>query len=234
MINVYLSPEFFSNVNDPFSALPDTARTAPSADDDRNVESADLVREKRRSRRERRKADPATVAALRAGIDALRAARAKVAREERAREERAALRNDPVWQAQEAEREAERAAARAARAARLAREREAGAKSDALWASRDAMLDALGKPSWRVVVTHEPFPAFGRMVRAYATSGEPEAAREAATMAWTFERFVRWARAKLHERGLARHERAVLERLMSSDPEAFAAHSVLARTIMDE
>jgi hypothetical protein len=72
------------------------------------------------------------------------------------------------------------------------------------------------------------------MVRAYAVSGEMDAAREAASLAGVFERFVRWARAKLHERGLARHERAVLERLMSSDPEAFAPLALIARTIMDE
>ena len=234
-VNVWHDPDFFSDVSNPFSALPGTARTAPSSADDRNVESADLVREKRRSRRERRKADPATVAALRAGIDALRAARAKVAREERARDERAALRNDPAWQAAQAELEAERKAVRAARAARLAREREAGRKSPALWEARDAMLNARAKVGWRVVATHESFPAWGRLVRTYAVSGEMDAARECASLAGTFERFVSFARAKLTQaKPIARHEARLLERLMALDPEAFAAHALTARTIMDE
>ena len=233
-MNVWFNPDFFASVSDPFSALPGALRTAPSTDDDRNVEAPDLVREKRRSRRERRKADPATVAALRAGIDALRAARAKVAREERARDERAALRNDPAWQAAQAELEAERKAVRAARAARLAREREAGRKSPALWEARDAMLNARAKVGWRVVATHESFPAWGRLVRTYAVSGEMDAARECASLADVFERFVAFARSRLTRAKLTANERAVLERLVQLDPEAFASHALLARTIMDE
>lgn len=231
MINVWHDPAFLSNLSDPFSALAGTAQRDHSTDDDRNVETPDLVRTKRARRK--RRADPALVAQLRAGVDAARAARAAVEREERRAEERAALRDDPVKQAQRAELEAERAAARAARAARLARERDAGAKSASLWASRDTMLDARAKVGWRVRHQHEPFPAWGRMVRSFAGAGELDAAREAASLAHVFERFVAFARRKLHE-ALTRPERAVLERLMALDPEGFTAYSLTARAIMDE
>ena len=236
-VNVWHDPDFFTSLSDGFSALPGTSRTAPSDDGDRNAESPDVERSKRRSRRERKErktADAVLVAQLRAGVDALRAARAKAEREERARSSRSARRDDPAWQAEQAALQAERAAVRAARAARLAREREAGHKTPSAWAERDAMLDARTKGSWRVRQQHEPFPAWGKLVRGYAAHGEIDAAREAASMAWVHERFVSFARRKLHDRATLQHERAVLERLMSSDPEAFAAHSVLARTIMDE
>jgi hypothetical protein len=238
-VNVYFSPEYFADVSNPFSALPGSLRVEPTDDaDHRNGETPDLVREKRakrRSRRERKTADPALVASLRAGVDALRAARAKVAREERAREERAALRDDPAWQAEQAALQAERAAARAARAARLAHERAAGAKTEQHWASRDAMLNRRAKVGWRVLPQHEPFPSWGKLVRGYATNGELDAAREAATLAGVFERFVSFARAKLaRAKPLAVSERAVLERLMALDPPEFAALALVARSIMDE
>lgn len=233
MINVWCSPEYFASVSDPFSALPSSSRTVPS-DDDRNVEAPDLVREKRK-RRERKKVDPALVASLRAGVDALRAARRAVEREERARDERAAQRADPAWQAEQAALQAERDAVRAARAARLARERAAGCKTAELWASRDAMLDARARPTWRVLPQHEPFPSWGKLVRGYAASGELDAAQETATLAGTFERFVAWSREKLaRAKPIPQPEARLLERLMALDPEAFAAHALTARTIMDE
>lgn len=230
---VSFDPDFFASLAEGFSALPSVTRTKPSDDTDRNGEAPTEERAKRRSRRER-KADPALVASLRAGVDALRAARAKVEREERDAAERAERRADPAWQEAEREREAERRAVRAARAARLERERVAGAKSAELWAARDAWLDKRAKVGWRVVATHEAFPAWGRLVRGYAGSGEIDAARETASIADVFERFVAFARSRLTRAKLTANERAVLERLVQLDPEAFASHALLARTIMDE
>ncbi len=234
-VNVYFDSSFFAGLDNPFSALPDTARTAPTdSDDHRNNETPDVRREKRK-RRERKKVDPALVASLRAGIDAARAARAKVEREAERAAERAERRADPAWQAVEQEREAERAAVRAARAARLARERAAGHKTPEHWASRDAMLNARAKVGWRVVQAHEAFPAFGRMVRTFAASGEIDAAKEAASLAWVHERFVSFARAKLtRAKPIPQPEARLLERLMALEPEAFASVALVARSIMDE